>query len=263
MGAVTGPRDAREDGWWDPSAPGNFEPQLTEPAPPPPPVPFEIPDNDHLDFDRPAGGPPAQPTGAARAAPTAPAGAATQVRAPTRAAPRAPGAPRASLDGQTDRSSSVLARTLRSRQRQARPRAQRPARRWLRPAIIAEIVAVAVLALIVVIFYSIFVTPKIPDQVRLTVDSYYFGVEDHIGLTPLGGYICPAQRTAWRQAQLGTTGDTGMGIVSYHIDSGERSGPGWRVKVTLKLVGDAKSKATLTLVGDGGGYQICGGTDQP
>ena len=102
-----------------------------------------------------------------------------------------------------------------------------------------------------------------PQQLKFTVDSYYYGVEDGINQNALAGYICPERQGNWRAAQDTPDGDTRRGIVDHDITSATSLGGHWSVHVTLKLSGDTKEHVELTLHEDKtkGTFLICGGTD--
>jgi hypothetical protein len=252
---VDASRGTPEPPWRDPTAPGPFDRQSTAPAQPPPaPQPaWSIPDLGQHDPERRLGGP-ARPE--VRLEPTTGLASTTGRPTPPRATPLS-GTVNPAEPQERSWAGVNLPFRMRSREQDDGPI-------WFGVAWLFELLAVLILILVVLTVYALFSRTRIPEQVRFTVNAYYYSVEDRENIEGISGYICTDQRTAWRAAQSSPASDTRRGITSHHIDSADKTVDGWRVRVTAWLVEGGKTHATLLLVPvKGGAYLICGGTDQP
>jgi len=124
-----------------------------------------------------------------------------------------------------------------------------------------ETIAFVLLTVTVLIVYAVNARSRLPDQLKLTVNSYYNGVQDGYPLQALTAYICPAERSNWLQAQGNLSGDTRRGITDHDIGHGSRSTTGWIVRVRLDLIDGTKENVRLDMVEVDDDYLICGGTN--
>jgi hypothetical protein len=240
---MTGPSKPTPSPWRDPTAPGGFEAVETRPVGAPSSVAFELPDIDReLTQDMP-------PEGTEAAEPVAPAGTTRMSARRSTPTPRTASVTRARRRmGQTLRLNAAVSGGSGD-----------PTARRISVAI--ETIAFVLLTVTVLIVYAVNARTRLPDQLKLAVNSYYYGVEDGYPLRALTAYICPAERSEWLQAQGDLSGDTRRGITDHDIGHGTRQANGWTVRVHLKLVDGTKETAKLDMVEVDDTYLICGGTN--
>ena len=239
---MSGPSKPTPSPWRDPTAPGAFEAVETRPVAAPSTAVWEMPDIDQ--DSRPDLPPPED------AAEAAAAGGTTRISA-RRAAP----APRTAS---ITRARRRMGQTLRM-SAAGGANASDPTGRRISVAI--EVIAFVLLTLTVLFVYAVNARTRLPDQLKLAVNSYYYGVQDGYPLRALTAYICPVERSAWVQAQQNLSGDTRRGITDHDIGHGSRTATGWNVRVHLKLVDGTKETAELDVIEMDDNYLICGGTN--
>ena len=229
--------------WRDPTAPGAFDAVETRPVAAPSTVAWEMPDIDRdlrADLPPPEGGEPAEP-----AAGTTRISAARRSSQPPRTA-------------SITRARRRVGRTLRLSAASAGTGGDPTARRT---GVAIEVIAFVLLMVTVLGVYAVSSRSRLPDQLKLAVNSYYNGVQDGYPLSALIAYICPAKQNAWREAQSNLSGDTRRGITDHEIGHGRRTADGWNLRVRLHLIDGTKETAELKVAIIDDYYLICGGTN--
>jgi hypothetical protein len=241
---MSGPSKPNPSQWRDPTAPGAFEAVETRPAAAPSTVAWEIPD-----IDRDLRPDLAQPDGAEAEA--------VATSGTTRiSARRATPSPRTAS---ITRARRRMGQTLRLSAAGGAGGGGEPTGRRIGVAI--EVIAFVLLTVTVLIVYAVNARSRLPDQLKLAVNSYYYGVQDGYPLRALTAYICPVERSSWVQAQQNLSGDTRRGITDHDIGHGARTATGWNVRVHLKLIDGTKETAQLDVIEMDDSYLICGGTN--
>jgi hypothetical protein len=238
---MSGPSKPTPSPWRDPTAPGSFEAVETRPVGAPSTVAFELPDIDR-EFK------PDLPPEGSEAEPGASSGT-TRI-----SARRSTPTPRTAS---ITRARRRMGQTLRLNA--AAGGSGDPTGRRISVAI--ETIAFVVLIVTVLAVYAVNARSRLPDQLKLSVNSYYYGVEDGYPLQALTAYICPVQQSGWVQAQRNLSGDTRRGITDHDIGHGRRSMTGWTVRVHLDLIDGTKETVKLDIIEVDGKYLICGGTN--
>jgi hypothetical protein len=239
---VSGPSKPTPSPWRDPTAPGSFEAVETPPVGAPSTIKFELPDIEReLNADLPPEGTEAEPVASSGT---------TRI-----SARRSTPAPRtASITKARRRMGQTLRLSAAATGGGGDPTGRRIS-------VAIETIAFVVLIVTVLIVYAVNARSRLPNQLKLAVNSYYYGVEDGYPLRALTAYICPAERSDWVQAQRNLSGDTRRGITDHEIGHGLRSRTGWTVRVRLDLVDGTKETAKLDVVEVDDTYLICGGTN--
>jgi hypothetical protein len=228
--------------WRDPTAPGTFEAVEIRPVAAPSTVAWDMPDIDrelNPDASPPEAAEPAEPAGGTTRMSARRTGPAPRTASVTRARRRM---------GQSLRLSAVGGAS-----------GAEPTTRRISVAI--EVIAFVVLMVTVLTVYAVSARTRLPDQLKLAVNSYYYGVQDGYPLQALTAYICPAEREAWVEAQSNLSGDTRRGITDHNIGHGRRTTSGWNLRVHLRLIDGTKETAELEIVEVDDSYLICGGTN--
>jgi hypothetical protein len=239
---MSGPSKPTPSPWRDPTAPGSFEAVETRPVGAPSTVAFELPDIDR-EFQ-----PELPPEGVE--AETGASSGTTRISA-RRSSP----APRtASLTKARRRMGQTLRLSAAATGSGGDPTGRRIG-------VAIETIALVLLMVTVLIVNAVNARSRLPDQLKLAVNSYYYGVEDGYPLRALTAYICPVGRSTWVQAQRNLSGDTRRGITDHDIGHGLRSKTGWTVRVHLDLVDGTKETAKLDVIEVNDDYLICGGTN--
>jgi hypothetical protein len=241
---MSGPSKPTPSPWRDPTAPGGFEAVETRPVGAPSSVAFELPDLDgELRPDLPL------PEGAEAAEPVS-SGGTTRISARR----STPSPSTASITRARRRMGQTLRLSAAAGGGGGDPTSRRTG-------IAIETIAFVLMLVTVLIVYAVNARSRLPDQLKLAVNSYYYGVQDGYPLRALTAYICPAERLDWLQAQTNLSGDTRRGITDHDIGHASRSPTGWTVRVHLELVDGTKETAKLGLVQVDDTYLICGGTN--